>query len=145
MRILVVEEEPQTLELLQTYCRVGGHELSVAADTSAAAAQLESVSPDLVLLDLSAAHLGDWQLLKTVHYRSCAGVILLAAVEDLGDIGQGLALGGDDYLAKPFDQAELDARVRALLVTLRLAPGAGKRRRREPPQFNETLVSRRVL
>lgn len=144
MRIQIVEEDAGVVGLLQGYCRSWGHELTATADVRLALGQIETVAADLVFLDLDMARRQDWKLLKAVYSNSCAGIILLAAVEDLGDVSQGLSLGCDDYLAKPFDTAELDARVRALLVTLRLTPGAGKRRRREYPQFNETLVARRV-
>lgn len=113
MRVLVVEDEPMLAEAIAEGLRDDAHAVDVAHDGDAALRRLAVHDYDLVVLDRD---------LPVVHgdevCRSLAGsdvrVLMLTAAAELGDRVGGLALGADDYLAKPFAFAELSARVQAL-------------------------------
>lgn len=115
-RILVVEDEDSILAGLEHALTSEGHEVVIARDGRAALQRLDETSVDLVLLDVMLPHRSGFDVLKDIRRRGRElPVILLTARNTEIDKVQGLDLGADDYVTKPFSLAELLARVRARL------------------------------
>jgi two-component system, OmpR family, phosphate regulon response regulator PhoB len=131
-RVLVVDDEPAISDLLSLTLRHAGFEVQVAADAAAAEAAVKQVLPDLVLLDWMLPGVSGVSLARQWRAQSrtrALPIILLTARGAESDKVQGLDAGADDYLSKPFSQAELLARIRALL------------RRRQPDALSEAVES----
>ncbi len=116
-RVLVVDDEPTIAEIVSRYLERGGYETRVAADGHAALARASTWHPDLVVLDLMLPGLDGLEVMRLL--RENAGprvaIILLTAKGEQSDRIDGLRLGADDYVVKPFSPAELVARVDAVL------------------------------
>ena len=116
-RILIVEDDPPIADLVALYLRHEGHEIDVVADGLVALRRLETAPDmvDLVVLDLMLPGLDGRGLCRRLRDASTVPVIMLTALDDDRDKIEGLELGADDYLTKPFNPRELVARVRAVL------------------------------
>lgn len=115
MKILVVEDDARSRELLTKYLGAKGHEVSAAEDGSRALTAVVSVSPDLILLDVNLPELDGWAVLDAVRKFSRVPVIMVTVRDGAQDKVTGLDLGADDYVTKPFDLRELDARISAVM------------------------------
>ena len=117
MRILVVEDDPALAETLAEALRQNGYQIDIAADGQVADHALAgNHAYDLVILDLGLPRLDGLALLRRIRHRGRkTPVLVLTARVDIESRVQGLDLGADDYLPKPFALPELEARVRALL------------------------------
>jgi DNA-binding response OmpR family regulator len=115
MRVLVVEDDTELAETLALGLRREGMATDLAGDGHDALARLELVAYDVVVLDrdLPGLH-GDEVARSIVADRRPTRVLMLTAAASVGDRVEGLGLGADDYLPKPFAFAELVARIRAL-------------------------------
>ena len=116
-KILIVEDDPSVLEFIEA-CFTDGHQSFPAFSIKDAQEKLKKVRPDLVILDRGLPD-GDGlelcaEIRKDPQYQSLP-VLMLTGKAETGDKVLGLKLGADDYLAKPFEPAELKARVDALL------------------------------
>jgi two-component system phosphate regulon response regulator OmpR len=114
-RIIVCDDDPDMRDTLVEFVRMQGYAVEAAGDGTALRRLVPKVKPDLVLLDLNmpgedGLSLARW--LKSDHH--CA-ILMLTAMGSLPDRVVGLEMGADDYLAKPFELAELRARIRAVL------------------------------
>ena len=115
MRILIAEDDAIIADGLSRSLRQGGYAVDWAPNGMDADTALLTVAYDLLLLDLGLPKLSGLDLLKRVRSRNSAiPVLILTAMDGSGDRVKGLDLGADDYMIKPFDLAELEARVRAL-------------------------------
>jgi two-component system OmpR family response regulator len=115
MRILVVEDEPRMAELLRQGLVEDGHAVTVASEGRAGLNLAESGSFDLILLDVTLPGMDGFAIarrLRTGHNQ--IPILMLTARDATGDIVEGLNLGADDYLTKPFSFEVLLARVRAV-------------------------------
>jgi two-component system OmpR family response regulator len=116
VRILVVEDDAMMAEAIARALRQSAHMVQKAANGVEADRALAVSEYDLVLLDLGLPRMDGFEVLKRLRQRrSRIPVLILTARDAVEDRVAGLDLGGDDYLAKPFELAELEARVRALL------------------------------
>jgi DNA-binding response OmpR family regulator len=114
--ILVVDDEPAILRLIEERLAREGFLVRAAADGAAALACVAHDPPDLIVLDLMLPDLDGFELLRRLRSEGCAvPVIVLTARDDDVDVVVGLELGADDYMVKPFNPRELVARVRAVL------------------------------
>ncbi len=128
--ILVVDDEPHVVRLVQANLQASGYEVLVAGDGRAALDAVAAQQPDLVLLDLMMPGLDGYEVCRRIREYSDVPVIMLTARGAEIDKIAGLDAGADDYLTKPFGVGELLARVRA---ALRRSRGPGEVR--NPPPF----------
>ncbi len=122
MKLLVIEDESDALELLQTYFEAIGHEVVTATNGVDALTRFKQATPDIVLLDVMLPRLDGWSVLEAIRAQSQVPVIFLTACDSTDDAIKGLSLGGDDYLTKPFEPRELEARMTAVLRRLQTPP-----------------------
>jgi DNA-binding response OmpR family regulator len=113
--ILVVDDEPTIVEVVELYLRREGFEVLTAADGHAALAAAEQRRPDLVVLDLMLPGVGGLELTGRLRAAGRMPIIILTARGEEADRVVGLELGADDYVVKPFSPRELVARVKAVL------------------------------
>ncbi|HLU74320.1 MAG TPA: response regulator transcription factor [Nonomuraea sp.] len=121
-RLLVVDDEPTVKELLAATLRFAGFTVSSADSGAGALEAARRDPPDLVLLDVMLPDLDGFEVLRRLRTLPRAGgrpgpvpVLFLTARDTTADKINGLRLGGDDYVTKPFDLEELLARIRAIL------------------------------
>ncbi|MEJ7824991.1 MAG: response regulator transcription factor [Solirubrobacteraceae bacterium] len=116
-RILVVDDEPTIAEIVSRYIERAGYETRIAADGHAALARASTWHPDLVVLDLMLPGIDGLEVMRLLRENGGprVAVILLTAKGEQSDRIDGLRLGADDYVVKPFSPAELVARVEAVL------------------------------
>ncbi len=112
---LVVEDEPEIARLVRAYLEREGFRVEVAADGNRALESFAHLRPDVVVLDLMLPGLDGWEVCRRIREGSRAAVLMLTARDAVEDRVQGLELGADDYVTKPFSPRELVARVRAVL------------------------------
>jgi len=116
MRILVAEDDVAIAEVLAYSLRKAGYGVDVAHDGETAEQALAQIAFDLVILDLGLPRKPGLEVLRTLRSRgSRIPVLVLTALDDVGHRVEGLDAGADDYLQKPFEFAEVEARVRALV------------------------------
>jgi len=116
MRILVVEDDRKVASFLQKGLREEGHVVDAAHDGVEGAMRALVYDYDLLLLDVLLPNKSGLEIVREVRMKERTVPILLLTARDSGeDIVQGLDAGADDYLTKPFEFAELLARIRALL------------------------------
>lgn len=116
MKLLLIEDNPAMQTTLQRSFERRGVQVVVCGDGARALDRWQASVPDVVLLDLSLPGLDGLQVLAAARAAGLTTpVLILTARGTVGDRVLGLNTGADDYLAKPFDLDELDARVRALL------------------------------
>lgn len=120
--LLVVDDKLNVREMLKDYLTAQGFRVVTAADGQEALFIARYEKPDLVLLDIMMPQLDGYQFLPAFRRESNAPVILLTAKLEESDKVQGLELGADDYMTKPFGMRELLARIRAQLRRAGQAP-----------------------
>lgn len=114
-RILIVDDEPRYLRLLEANLRTEGYDVISALDGSQALDAFSSQPVDLILLDIMMPKMDGFAVCQRIREFSNVPIIILTAKGDEQDRVRGLDLGADDYLIKPFSAIELLARVRAVL------------------------------
>ena len=113
--VLVVEDDKNIADLLRMYLEKEGFNVRIAADGGAAVQEFEKAAPDLILLDVMLPVLDGWGVLSRVRETSKVPVIMLTAKGETFDKINGLNMGADDYVTKPFTPLELLARVNSHL------------------------------
>lgn len=114
-KVMVVDDEPQILDVVQKYLTREGFQVSTARDGEAALTAFSASKPDLIVLDLMLPKLDGLEVFKRLRGYSAVPVIMLTAKGEETDRIVGLELGADDYITKPFSPRELVARVKAVL------------------------------
>jgi two-component system OmpR family response regulator len=115
-KVLVVDDEPNIRELVQVALNFHGCTVLTAASGKAALRDAETTEPDLIVLDVLLPDLDGFEVCRTLRARgNDVPIIFLTARDTSSDTVQGLALGGDDYVTKPFSVEALVARIRAVL------------------------------
>jgi DNA-binding response OmpR family regulator len=123
VKILVVEDDARSRDLLVKYLGAKGHHVAAAEDGAAGLDLANADSPDLILLDVNLPGLDGWSVLQMLRTFSRVPVIMVTVLDGTQEKVAGLEMGADDYITKPFDLRELDARIQA--VMRRYQPGPG--------------------
>jgi two-component system OmpR family response regulator len=126
-RLLVVDDEPNIVELLSASLRFAGFEVETAAGGLEAVDKARTFRPDLLVLDVMMPGLDGFGVVRRLRQDGVrTPVVFLTAKDATEDKVQGLTLGGDDYVTKPFSLEEVVARIRAVLRRVSSSPQAAK-------------------
>lgn len=123
-KILIVDDDENIAELISLYLTKECFETRIVYDGESALQEMNSFSPDLILLDLMLPGIDGYQVCREVRQKLQTPIIMLSAKGEVFDKVLGLELGADDYLEKPFDTKELVARVKAVLRRYKAVPPA---------------------
>ncbi|MCD7829204.1 MAG: response regulator transcription factor [Clostridiales bacterium] len=115
LKVLIVEDDSNIAQLLQLYLEKEGFETQVAEDGSKGLNLFHESSPDLVLLDIMLPGLDGWTVCKKIRETSKVPIIMMTAKGETVDKVNGLEMGADDYIVKPFEMKEVLARIHAVL------------------------------
>ncbi len=135
-RILIVDDEPINLEFFDVMLSKLGFEIEKAVDGEEALQKVVDTDPDLIILDNIMPRLSGWEVTKKLkhdkQYRKHrhTPIIMFSAMDEVKDKIEGLELGVDDYITKPFNFSEVLARIRAVLRNHELARQVSRRERR---------------
>jgi len=125
-KILVVDDDPMLLQLIQSTLKQDNYEVIVASNGADGLRHLSEVKPHLVILDIMMPSMDGWEICSRVRKISTIPIIMLTALGSQDDIVRGLRAGADDYLVKPFQRDELLARVSAVLRRANMPPPSAK-------------------
>ena len=135
-KILIVDDEPINLEFFDVMLSKLGFKIEIAANGEEALQKVVETDPDLILLDNIMPRLTGWEVAKKLKqdkefgkYRQTP-IIMFSAMDDVKDKVEGLAIGVDDYITKPYHFPEVLARIRAVLRNRELAKQVARRERR---------------
>jgi DNA-binding response OmpR family regulator len=135
-KILIVDDEPINLEFFDVMLSKLGFRIEKAADGEEALQKVVDTNPDLIILDNIMPRLSGWEVTKKLkqdkefrRYRQTP-IIMFSAMDEVSDKIEGLELGVDDYITKPFNFSEVLARIRAVLRNRELAKQVSRRERR---------------
>ena len=113
--ILVVEDDHNISDLIRMYLLKEGFDVRIAPDGARAVGEFQKKVPDLILLDIMLPVMDGWAVLSRIRETSRVPIIMLSAKSEVSDRIQGLEVGADDYIVKPFEMKELIARINAVL------------------------------
>ncbi len=115
-RLLVVDDEPTIVELLEASLRFHGFEVVTCGDGTTALRLAKELGPDLMVADVMMPGLNGFELVRSLRADGYLfPVLFLTAKDGVEDRVTGLTIGGDDYIVKPFSLSEVVARIRAVL------------------------------
>jgi DNA-binding response OmpR family regulator len=114
-KILVIEDDIKTANLLHLYLRQAGYKVEIANDGYSGLDLARGMQPDLIVLDLMLPNLDGLDICRLLRHESSVPIIILTAKSTEEDVLRGLELGADDYIAKPFSPREVVARVKTVL------------------------------
>ena len=115
MKILIVDDEPKILDIVEAYLNVKKFQVFRASNGTEAMEKFELVQPNLIVLDLMLPDISGAVICQNIRKTSDVPIILLTAKSTEKDILTGLQMGADDYIVKPFSPKELVARVETVL------------------------------
>ena len=133
-KILVVDDDKNICELLKLYLKKEGFDVVFAYDGSEAVSKAKSENPNLIILDVMMPIINGWEACKLIRQFTDVPIIMLTALDTTENKVQGLNIGADDYIVKPFEPVEVVARVNALL-----------RRAEKPTTSEEQLESSELV
>lgn len=120
-RLLIVDDDPHIRELSRVFLQTEGFEVYEASDGVGALALLETITVDMVILDIMMPNMDGWELCRQLRIYYNFPLLMLTAKGETADKVHGFQLGTDDYLVKPFEPLELVMRVKALLKRYRIS------------------------
>lgn len=123
-RILIADDNEQNRELLDAYLASESYEIFMSVDGEDTMKAVEEHQPDLILLDIMMPRMSGYEVcekLKADPDRQSIPVLMVTALNEMGDIEKAVQAGCDDFLTKPVNQLELKTRVRSLLRVRHLA------------------------
>jgi len=113
--IMIVDDDPDNVTLLKQILRTAGFDVVSANSGDEAVKKLTAINPDLVLLDIMMPGLDGWETFNYLRKISDIPIIYVTALVAKDDLVKGLMQGADDYITKPFHNAEVIARIRTVL------------------------------
>ena len=125
-RVLIVEDDPNIVDLIRSNLAVRGFDTLVSLDGSKALTLIETEEPDMVLLDLTLPEVDGFELCRQIRERSSVAIIVVSARGGERDKVTALNSGADDYMTKPFGIEELLARILATLRRTRPSEGGNE-------------------
>ncbi|MEB3245830.1 MAG: response regulator transcription factor [Vampirovibrionales bacterium] len=114
-KILIVDDEASIRRIMETRFKMLGYETAVAGDGEEALQIYAKFQPDLLILDIMMPKLDGFGVTKEIRKTADTPIIILTALGDVNERVNGLEVGADDYVVKPFSPKELEARVKAIL------------------------------
>ena len=120
-KLMVVDDDPNIRELIRLILKKEGFEVLEASDGVDALAKLENSKVDLIVLDIMMPNMDGWEFCREARRFWDLPILMLTAKGETSQKVKGFELGADDYLTKPFEPAELTARVKALLKRCNIA------------------------
>jgi len=148
-KILVIDDEPSIVNLVQAYLKPEGYEVFTASDGFAGLKAAHAFKPDLIILDVMLPGMDGLELLSKLRRESDVYVIMLTARTEETDTIVGLSVGADDYVTKPFSPRELVARVKAALrrlqILVKISPSLSPCTAAHPTLLEETLQTPPLL
>ena len=115
MKVLVVDDDEELLDLMSYALRREGFSVLGAVDGQQALLRWETDKPDIILLDGTLPKIDGFDVCRRIRHESTTPIIMVTARDDEADIVRGLQVGADDYVTKPFSTRQLVARIRAVL------------------------------
>lgn len=115
LKVLIVEDDNNIAQLLQLYLEKEGFETVTAADGGQGLTMFQAIKPDLVLLDIMLPVMDGWAVCQKIRESAKTPIIMMTAKGEINDKVNGLEMGADDYVVKPFDMKEVLARIHAVL------------------------------
>lgn len=125
--ILVVEDDHNISDLIHMYLVKEGFDVRIAGDGGKAIEEFGKEAPDLILLDIMLPVMDGWAVCARIRETSKVPIIMLTAKSEVFDRIQGLEMGADDYIVKPFEMKELLARINAVLRRTEIPDDTKKR------------------
>ena len=126
-KILVVEDDHNISDLIRMYLEKEGFEVQTVFDGGSAVETFRSWEPDMVLLDIMLPVMDGWAVCSKIRETSRTPIIMITAKSEVFDRIQGLEMGADDYIVKPFEMKELIARINAVLRRTEIPTDTRKR------------------
>ena len=114
-KVLVVDDDKNICELLKLYLQKEGFEIYFAYDGSEAVTVAKEKKPDIIVLDVMMPVINGWEACKLIRQFTDVPIIMLTALDTTENKVQGLNIGADDYIVKPFEPVEVIARINAHL------------------------------
>lgn len=115
MKILIAEDDAKSLALIRKYLQAKSHVVIAARDGREALERFSQEHPDIVLLDVMMPKVDGWGVLEEIRKTSNTPVIMVTVKDSTEDKVRGLSSGVDDYITKPFDLREVEARIEAVM------------------------------
>lgn len=120
MKVLIIEDEKHALEVIKAYLEKEGYETYIAQNGKAGLELFYDIQPDFLILDLMLPDITGEKICETVRQVSSLPILMLTAKNAIDDRINGLQLGADDYLVKPFSPRELVMRIKTIMRRLNL-------------------------
>ncbi|MDX2085040.1 MAG: response regulator transcription factor [Candidatus Melainabacteria bacterium] len=114
-KVLIVDDEASIRRILETRFKMLGYDTTTASDGEEALDLFHKFLPDIVILDIMMPRMDGYGVTKEIRKGSDTPIIILTALGDVSERINGLELGADDYVVKPFSPKELEARVKSIL------------------------------
>lgn len=115
LKVLLVDDDWKLRNLLRIYLSKEGFDTVEASDGHEAMTKVHNLSFDLVILDVMMPNMDGWEVCRSIRQTQSVPILMLTALGETKEKVQGLEIGADDYLTKPFDPDELIARIHALI------------------------------
>jgi DNA-binding response OmpR family regulator len=122
MRILVAEDDLNSLNLLRKFLEAKNFQVITASNGQEALDRFTEHKPDMILLDVMMPKLDGWSVLQKIRETATTPVIMVTAKDSTDDKVRGLSTGADDYITKPFDLREVEVRVNAVMRRISKSP-----------------------